>query len=54
MSSCSRPNGEAVCSGKLDATDGIRSAIFCDLVLPNLALPAQFCGNVDIGEETNE
>lgn len=52
MSSCSRPNGEAVCSGKLDATDGIRSAIFCDLVLPNLTLLAQFCGGVSLDDET--
>lgn len=43
----------AVCSGKLGATDEMRSAIFRDLVLPNLALLAQFCGGVDIEEEVN-
>lgn len=43
----------AVCSEKLDATDEMRSAIFRDLVLPNLTLLAQFCGGVDIEEEVN-
>lgn len=41
----------AVCSDKLETTDDMRSAIFRDLVLPNLALLAQFCGNVDLGSE---
>lgn len=44
----------AVCSGKLDATDDMRSAIVRDLVIPNLALLAQFCGSVDIEEAIHE
>lgn len=44
----------AICSDRLEATDEMRSAIFRDLVLPNLTLLAHFCGNVDIGEETDE
>ena len=43
----------AVCSDKLDATDEMRSAIFRDLILPNLSLLAQFCAGVDIAEEEN-
>lgn len=42
----------AVCSDKLDATDEMRSAIVRDLVLPNLALLAQFCAGVSLDDET--
>lgn len=40
----------AVCTGEMNATGEMRSAIVRDLVLPNLTLLAQFCGGVDIEE----
>lgn len=40
----------AVCTGEMNATEEMRSAIFRDLVLPNLTLLAQFCAGVDIEE----
>lgn len=42
----------AVCSDKLETTDDMRSAIFRDLVLPNLTLLAQFCFGVSLDDET--
>lgn len=42
----------AICSDRMEATDEMRSAIFRDLVLPNLTLLAQFCGGVSLDDET--
>lgn len=42
----------AICSDRMEATDEMRSAIFRDLVLPNLTLLAQFCGGVSLEDET--
>lgn len=42
----------AICSDRMEATDEMRSAIFRELVLPNLTLLAQFCGGVSLDDET--
>lgn len=42
----------AICSDRLEATDEMRSAIFRNLVLPNLTLLAQFCFGVSLDDET--
>lgn len=42
----------AICSDRMEATDEMRSAIFRNLVLPNLTLLAQFCFGVSLDDET--
>jgi cell division FtsZ-interacting protein ZapD len=42
---------KAAVSDKLEASPAIRQKIFEDLVLPNVALLAEFCANVTIEED---
>lgn len=41
---------EVISSDKVNMNDELRDKVWDDLVMPNLELLAEFCGNVDLDE----